>query len=98
MRYHRLHGWEIPASETTPKRSSSIAAPSSPASARSRFRRRRCRARARAEEADPTAALYPAKRNAAYTLDRDVTPEKINLNYNNFYEFSTSKHLSRRSR
>ena len=23
-----------------------------------------------------------------------MTPEKINLNYNNFYEFSTSKHLS----
>ena len=37
--------------------------------------------------------LYPAKRNPAYTLDRDVTPEKYNLNYNNFYEFSTSKHL-----
>ena len=26
-------------------------------------------------------------------LDRDVTPEKFNLNYNNFYEFSTSKHI-----
>ena len=48
---------------------------------------------ARADEADPSAALYPAKRNPAYTLDRDVTPEKYNLNYNNFYEFSTSKHI-----
>ena len=48
---------------------------------------------ARAEDADPSAALYPAKRNPAYTLDRDVTPEKYNLNYNNFYEFSTSKHI-----
>ena len=48
---------------------------------------------ARADDADPSAALYPAKRNPAYTLDRDVTPEKYNLNYNNFYEFSTSKHI-----
>ncbi len=49
--------------------------------------------RAFADDADPSATLYPAKRNPAYTLDRDVTPEKYNLNYNNFYEFSTSKHL-----
>jgi sulfoxide reductase catalytic subunit YedY len=48
---------------------------------------------ARADNADPSASLYPAKRNPAYTLDRDVTPEKYNLNYNNFYEFSTSKHI-----
>ncbi len=50
-------------------------------------------AQARADDADPSASLYPAPRNPAYTLDRDVTPEKYNLNYNNFYEFSTSKHI-----
>jgi sulfoxide reductase catalytic subunit YedY len=49
--------------------------------------------RARAEDADPSASLYPAKRNEAFKLDREVTPEKTNLTYNNFYEFSTSKHL-----
>ena len=48
---------------------------------------------ARADEGDPSAALYPAPRNPAFTLDRDVTPEKYNLTYNNFYEFSTSKRL-----
>ena len=47
-----------------------------------------------AEDADPTASLYPAKHNDAFKLDRDLTPEKINVNYNNFYEFSTSKHLN----
>ncbi len=47
--------------------------------------------RALADDPDPSAGLYPAKRNPAYTLDRDITPEKYNLNYNNFYEFSTSK-------
>jgi len=47
-----------------------------------------------AEEVDGTASLYPAKRNELYKLDREVTPEKITSNYNNFYEFSTNKHLS----
>ena len=47
-----------------------------------------------AEDADPTASLYPAKHSDAFKLDRDLTPEKINVNYNNFYEFSTSKHLN----
>jgi len=43
---------------------------------------------------DPTADLYPAKRNERYKLDRPITSEKINGNYNNFYEFGTSKHIS----
>ncbi len=50
-------------------------------------------ARALADDADPSAGLYPAARNPAFTLDRDVTPEKFNLTYNNFYEFSTDKQL-----
>ncbi len=49
--------------------------------------------RALADDADPSASLYPAQRNPTYALDRDVTPEKYNLTYNNFYEFSTSKRL-----
>lgn len=43
---------------------------------------------------DPTAKLYPAKRNEAYTLDRPLTDEKINANYNNFYEFGSSKNVT----
>lgn len=50
--------------------------------------------RAIAQEADPTAGLYPAKRNEKYKLDRDVTPEEINAHYNNFYEYSTDKELA----
>ncbi|MCX7304532.1 MAG: protein-methionine-sulfoxide reductase catalytic subunit MsrP [Hyphomicrobiales bacterium] len=46
------------------------------------------------EAADPTADLYPAKKNDAYKLDRPVTPEEINGNYNNFYEFGTSKDIA----
>ena len=44
--------------------------------------------------ADPTADLYPAKRNEAYKLDRDLTPEEINANYNNFYEYGTQKEIA----
>ena len=34
---------------------------------------------------------YPARRNDAYALDRPLTPEKFSGDYNNFYEFGTSK-------
>lgn len=40
---------------------------------------------------DPSAGLYPVKRNPAFTLDRPVTPEAVNLGYNNFYEFGMTK-------
>jgi sulfoxide reductase catalytic subunit YedY len=50
--------------------------------------------RGHAEEADPTADLYPAPKNEAYTLDRGLTPEEINLNYNNFYEYGTYKEIA----
>ena len=43
---------------------------------------------------DPSADLYPAKRNEKYMLDRAVTDEKVNGNYNNFYEFGTSKTIA----
>ncbi|MGO9135515.1 MAG: protein-methionine-sulfoxide reductase catalytic subunit MsrP [Methylovirgula sp.] len=46
---------------------------------------------AAADPQDPTASLYPAKRNPAYTLDRPVTPEAVNTHYNNFYEFGMGK-------
>lgn len=50
---------------------------------------------AAAAEADGLAAdRYPASRNAAYTLDRPLTDEKLVTNYNNFYEFGTSKSIA----
>lgn len=44
---------------------------------------------------DPTADLYPARRNDKYVLDRPVTPAEINASYNNFYEFGSSKAIAR---
>src|SRR5947209_19675048 len=48
-----------------------------------------------AELADPSQALYPVKRNEQFVLDRPITDEKVNTNYNNFYEFGTSKYIAR---
>src|SRR3954447_8564065 len=42
---------------------------------------------------DPTKDLYPARRNENFILDRPVTDEKINISYNNFYEFGSSKNV-----
>ncbi|MGE0500077.1 MAG: protein-methionine-sulfoxide reductase catalytic subunit MsrP [Rhizobiaceae bacterium] len=48
---------------------------------------------ARAQDSDPTADLYPAPKNERFVLDRSLTPEEINLNYNNFYEYGTWKQI-----
>jgi len=97
MHFHRRRGWEIAARETTPEslffnRRAVLAGGAALSALRlggSTFA-----SAAAAEEVDGTTGLYPAKRNEAYKLDREVTPEKITSNYNNFYEFSTNKHLS----
>jgi methionine sulfoxide reductase catalytic subunit len=43
---------------------------------------------------DPSAGLYPFKRNPRYTLDRPLTPAKYSEHYNNFYEFGTDKGIA----
>ncbi len=44
-------------------------------------------------QADPSAALYPARRNEAYTLDRPLMAEDVTSRYNNFYEFGSTKNI-----
>jgi sulfoxide reductase catalytic subunit YedY len=44
---------------------------------------------------DPSARLYPFKKNGAFTLDRALTDEKEATTYNNFYEFGSQKTISR---
>ncbi len=48
-----------------------------------------------AADADPSAGLYPAKRNDRYMLDRPLTDEKYPTTYNNFYEFGQDKTIWR---
>jgi sulfoxide reductase catalytic subunit YedY len=47
-----------------------------------------------AAEADPSASLYPVKRNPRYTADRPITDAKYTENYNNFYEFGSEKEIA----
>jgi methionine sulfoxide reductase catalytic subunit len=49
---------------------------------------------AAAAETDPSAKLYPVKRNPRYTVKRATTAEKLVENYNNFYEFGTDKEIA----
>ena len=40
---------------------------------------------------------FPAQRNPAYTLDRDISPEEEATTYTNFYEFGSSKNIFRQA-
>jgi sulfoxide reductase catalytic subunit YedY len=98
MNVIRRRGWEIPGSRLTPehlafsRRSLLVGAAHVMALAPCGADAQRVSDLARLP--DPTADLYPAKRNEKYTLDRPVTDEKINGNYNNFYEFNSSKSVA----
>ncbi|MGE0743783.1 MAG: protein-methionine-sulfoxide reductase catalytic subunit MsrP [Rhodospirillales bacterium] len=48
---------------------------------------------AAAADADPSAGLYPLKRNEAFKVERAITDEKLSTTYNNFYEFGTHKQI-----
>jgi sulfoxide reductase catalytic subunit YedY len=47
-----------------------------------------------AGEDDPSAKLYPVKRNQRYKLDRPLTPAELVTGYNNYYEFGSSKDVA----
>ncbi|MEZ5866101.1 MAG: oxidoreductase [Geminicoccaceae bacterium] len=51
-----------------------------------------------AAPADPSAALYPAARNAAFDLPEPWTPERLAAGYNNFIEFGSHKNIQRAAR
>ena len=44
--------------------------------------------------ADTATDLYPAQRNEAFQLDRPITAEEFSADYNNFYEFGSSKSVA----
>ena len=50
--------------------------------------------KAEAADVDPSAKLYPFKRNDTYKLDRPLTPADLVTSYNNYYEFGSSKDIS----
>jgi len=90
MHYFRRKGWEIPEREATPEHIALNRRALMRGSAAIGAGLLLPGARAFAA-ADPTASLYPAKRNDAYKLDRPLTTEDVATKYNNYYEFSLNK-------
>lgn len=100
MHVIRRRGWEIRESAATPEHiflsrrtllggvAGAVAAASAVPSI--------AEAQRASDAPDPTAGLYPIKRNEKYTLgDRPLTDEKVNGSYNNFYDYSTAKNLTK---
>jgi methionine sulfoxide reductase catalytic subunit len=95
MNIIRRHGWELPERVATPEhlffnRRAFLAATGATLVAPGL-----AMAQGAADASDPSAHLYPAKRNDKYVLDRPITDEAINTTYNNFYEFGSAKTISR---
>lgn len=96
MLIKRMKGWELPESQTTSEShylnrrsmvramgfgAASIALPA--------------QLMAQDKSVDPSAGLYPARRNDKYGVPTPMTAEKLATTYNNFYEFGTDKSIWR---
>jgi methionine sulfoxide reductase catalytic subunit len=99
MLIRRKKEWELPESAATPERvylarrtllkgigAGAMLAPGLAATIGART--------AWGADEDPSARLYPFKRNPRYTLDRPITPAKFSENYNNFYEYGSDKAIA----
>jgi methionine sulfoxide reductase catalytic subunit len=97
----RRRGWELPEHQATPehvflnRRSLLLAAG---AVATATLVPNGAAAQRITDLPDPSAALYPVKRNDKFALDRPITDEAINTTYNNFYEFGSSKTIAKAAR
>jgi sulfoxide reductase catalytic subunit YedY len=94
MLIKRRHGWELGENQATPEaaylqRRSLVKAMGLGAASLA------LPAIASAQDKDPSAALYPAKRNDKYGIPTPMTAEKLATTYNNFYEFGTDKSIWR---
>lgn len=97
MLIKRKRGWELPESAVTPEAiyrnrrnfikgiaAGTLGAAATALPVGSAF----------AQAAMPDGDLYPAKRNDAYKVDRDITPKAKATGYNNFYEFGSHKFIA----
>jgi methionine sulfoxide reductase catalytic subunit len=101
----RMRGWEIAESAATPEelfldrrqllRALAIGGAAMAAGAIGCGLWSRPAPSAAESEVDPSASLYPARRDSRYLLDRAVTGEEWITKFNNFFEFSADKRLSR---
>jgi len=88
----RRKGWEIPESRVTPEhlyfnRRQILGAAAGAATLMA--------AGSAWADDDPSAGLYPAKLNPKFaSAGRAITDESYNVNFNNYYEFGTSKRIA----
>ena len=101
MNIIRRRGWEMPESQATPEHLFfnrraflNVVAQAGAGAAAAGLAPTLALAQRVTDSPIPTLDLYPGKRNEKYTLDRPITDEKINGNYNNFYEFGSSKNIA----
>jgi methionine sulfoxide reductase catalytic subunit len=98
MNVIRRRGWEIPDRLATPEHlyfnRRALLVGGASAAVLAPYAALAQRASDAANLPDPSAGLYPAKRNEKYTLDRPITDEKVNGTWNNFYEFGSQKTIS----
>ena len=100
MHIRRKHGWELPESAATPEAvylnrrdfAKGLAAGSVLLGVGAGLLGET--GSAAAADADPSAKLYPFKRNETYKLDRALTPADLVTSYNNYYEFGSSKDIA----
>jgi sulfoxide reductase catalytic subunit YedY len=97
MHVIRRRGWELPERLATPEHMflNRRAFLSAGAAAATMALPGHALAQRITDQPDPTIDLYPGTRNEKYKLDRPITDEAINGNYNNFYEFGSSKQITR---
>ena len=96
MLIKRTKGWELPESRATSEshylnRRSMVRAMGFGAAAIALP----AQLRAQDKSADPSAGLYPGRRNDKYGVPMPMTAEKLATTYNNFYEFGTDKSIWR---
>lgn len=93
MLIRRKRGWEMRESQVTPEHLYSRRKVLGAGAAIAAAAAMPGMAQAQRVSDDPTADLYPAKLNAKYNAG-EPTPERIAGNYNNFYEYGTSKDVT----
>lgn len=100
MLIRRTKGWELPDSAATPEqtflsRRTIVAGAAGMLTAGTLLAGTPAHAQRVSAMIDPTTDLYPRERSSRFVLDRDVTPEAVASEYNNFYEFGSSKRIAR---
>ena len=100
MNVIRRRGWDMPESRATPEhlflsRRSLLGAAAGAAA--TGLAPNIALAQRITDQPDPTIDLYPGQAKRSLHARPPITDEKINVNYNNFYEFNSSKNVAKQA-